>query len=1548
MRKGLIRVINRKFAKKFIAASLIPLLIFTGGSLWFMFHPKSAKAVWFDDNWAFRKPISFTHNAAVYNTQVELDIDTTDSPDKFQADCGDVRFTDINGNLLRYFLDSAAGACDTASTDFDVLIPQIVNGTNVIYMYYGNPSASNGGEPSDFKEGTTTPSGGAPSAGTEEKGPSPTLYWKFDEGGGTIAEDQTSNNLDGTLNNTPTRQTEDLCISGKCLYFTGADNENVSISDPSSGSLDFTFTDNFSVQAWVKRNGASSANTVIINKASDNLGATYQGYKLYMDASGDFCFATRDGTLAEDSACTSAVDFDDDKWHHVAGTKLGRSVIRLYVDGNERASDTSIDSTGSLANSGNFYTGVDSDGTSNEWLGFIDEVKVYRDETVRSPTQIAADFNARSNNEGVSVRYGPQLNNNPQALNNGLVGYWKEDETTNGAAATDSSGNSTSLTDSGTVVRTAGKFGNGGDFESGSSQYQSIGDNAVLSITGSLTLAAWIRPESVSAGTYNIIAKWDGSNESYRLYQSADELVLEIESNNTLTTVAANLAASTWYHVGATYDSASSTGKIYLNSSEQSTTTAGTIPSSIGDDGGAFHIGAEDANNTPKNFYDGIIDEARVYNRSLSSAEISQLYNFAPGPSGEWKLDEKSGTTANDTSGNGKTSTITAGAGGWTSGKIGSAYNFDGVDTKIDTSSTFLVPQVLTVEGWIYPKSEGESGAGTIWSSGGTGAIVFQMASSGTNGLNFRYGNCITSGRVLQASADNTITLNTWQHVAVTFSGSTDGSGVTFYVNGVVVAKAADESDCVGGLPSTTDNWTIGAAENQTVVFDGLIDQVRVFDYVRTPGQIVEGMNAGHPAPGSPVGSAVAYWKMDEGYGTTANDSHPTNDNDLTLSSASWTNSGKFGKAWNGTGALWLSRADDADFDFAAADDFSISMWVKSDDAVNDSNNRYLIDKESASAGYAIYFEANTGIPIFGIDDDTISFPEDSASAGSDFYDATWHHIVAIKTGTSRIDIYIDGILRGSDASLSATGSLANADSLIVGDSDGVDGLDEFPGDIDEVKIFRLALTADQVKQEFNRGSAQVLGALSDNSSYQPNAANQEYCVPGDSSTCSAPVGEWKLEEKNGATANDTSGTGNNGTILGAKWTNGKIGSALQFDGIDDNINFGSGTAIDDLGPMSFSFWMYPNTATFGHLINKRDGNCSGAWRLAIETSSNDMQFIKFGGGPSRTTSTNVFTNNAWNHIAVTWDGTINQTGIKIYANGREVSYAGGADGSTIVSDGGCNLFLASRGDNTDFFNGRMDEVEVFNYVRTSAQIAWDYNRGGPVGYWKFDECQGTTLNDASLTNSYNGNWSGSSGSNTSAGNCTTVDTATAWYNGRIGKMNYSLDFDGTDDQVLISDTANLRFDAATEDFSLFAWVKRTTTGTEYIISKEDADNDGWRMQFNSSNQVLCSEDATDVTSSSTVTDTNWHFAGCTIDRDGNGQVYIDGRADGSAVSMGSDAMATTSNVLIGTRSYTSTSYLNGQIDNVRIYNYALTANQVKILMNQGGALRYGPTLGAP
>ena len=73
---------------------------------------------------------------------------------------------------------------------------------------------------------------------------------------------------------------------------------------------------------------------------------------------------------------------------------------------------------------------------------------------------------------------------------------------------------------------------------------------------------------------------------------------------------------------------------------------------------------------------------------------------------------------------------------------------------------------------------------------------------------------------------------------------------------------------------------------------------------------------------------------------------------------------------------------------------------------------------------------------------------------------------------------------------------------------------------------------------------------------------------------------------------------------------------------------------------------------------------------------------------------------------------------------------------------------------NSRFLNAKIDNLKIYNYARSTAQIAWDYNRGGPVGWWKMDECQGSSLIDSSGNSNTGTITIGSSGTQTAVGNC--------------------------------------------------------------------------------------------------------------------------------------------------------------------------------------------------
>ena len=198
------------------------------------FGGKDALAAWFDESWAFRRRIPVTNNTTA-ETNVYITIANVDTSDtsRFQADCGDIRFTKENGQLLDYYIVSG---CGTATTTLHVQFDTLIAGVQDIYMYYGNPSAANGFTSSDFSTQASNYSVGSLAA--EEKSQGPVAYWKFDDGYGTNAQDSMSNNNDGTITGA-TWQTEDQCISGKCLYFDGV-NDSVQIADNDMFSVSTT------------------------------------------------------------------------------------------------------------------------------------------------------------------------------------------------------------------------------------------------------------------------------------------------------------------------------------------------------------------------------------------------------------------------------------------------------------------------------------------------------------------------------------------------------------------------------------------------------------------------------------------------------------------------------------------------------------------------------------------------------------------------------------------------------------------------------------------------------------------------------------------------------------------------------------------------------------------------------------------------------------------------------------------------------------------------------------------------------------------------------------------------------------------------------------------------------------------------------------------------------------------------------------------------------------------------------------------------------------
>jgi hypothetical protein len=217
-------------------------------------------------------------------------------------------------------------------------------------------------------------------------------------------------------------------------------------------------------------------------------------------------------------------------------------------------------------------------------------------------------------------------NYSPDSLTIGLVGYWKFDETS-GTIAFDCSGNGYNGTLMHGPTRVAGKTGKALDFN-GTSNYVVIAATSALDNLTAMTFSAWIYPRVDSH--WHVIDKGDGDK---RLYAEGLHLILRgivrdssgvANSESDSNTVVLN----TWQHVAMTWSLADSTIRLYRNGTEvaYSSIRAVNTGSPLDDSSHPFTIGVEGALESIT-FFNGLIDEVRIYNRVLSANQITALYN---------------------------------------------------------------------------------------------------------------------------------------------------------------------------------------------------------------------------------------------------------------------------------------------------------------------------------------------------------------------------------------------------------------------------------------------------------------------------------------------------------------------------------------------------------------------------------------------------------------------------------------------------------------------------------------------------------------------------------------------------------------------------------------------------------------------------------------------------------------------------------------------------------------------------------------------------------
>lgn len=364
---------------------------------------------------------------------------------------------------------------------------------------------------------------------------------------------------------------------GQGLYFDGV-NDVVSITDPSSGILDFAAGVNSTYSVWFKSD--TSTGGVVVNKGFAGNGPGY-GSRVGVTVSCWMGFGSGANLEPAGGSVTPL------KWHNLMCIRSG-TTLTTYLDGvsvnsvtDERIND---EVNGIVPFCFGQRGGAICD--TQPFAGVIDDFRLYN-RALLAP-EITALLNIGSAKFGISPT---------KPLQSGLVGWWTMDGNdtvwTSATAATtlDKSGNGKTgtLTNMNQALAPVpGKTGQGLNFD-GVDEYVTAG-NVSSSVK---TVSFWMK-------TTNTTKKIIDLNATATIETSGGTITANNFTSPTIYVngaVSSTITANTWYHVAITTDT-------------------------------AINANAVDIGRISTGYFPGVIDDVRLYNRALSAGEITQLYNL--------------------------------------------------------------------------------------------------------------------------------------------------------------------------------------------------------------------------------------------------------------------------------------------------------------------------------------------------------------------------------------------------------------------------------------------------------------------------------------------------------------------------------------------------------------------------------------------------------------------------------------------------------------------------------------------------------------------------------------------------------------------------------------------------------------------------------------------------------------------------------------------------------------------------------------------------------
>ena len=210
-------------------------------------------------------------------------------------------------------------------------------------------------------------------------------------------------------------------------------------------------------------------------------------------------------------------------------------------------------------------------------------------------------------------------------------------------------------------------------------------------------------------------------------------------------------------------------------------------------------------------------------------------------------------------------------------------------------------------------------------------------------------------------------------------------------------------------------------------------------------------------------------------------------------------------------------------------------------------------------------------------------------------------------------------------------------------------------------------------------------------------------------------VAWWTFDQTEGSELHDSSGNNHVGTLTGGpQWqpAAGKTGGALAFDGVDDFIECGHNESLNLTTGVSVAAGIKPAGPVKDQKIVSNQDDVGGGYKLCIYSNKPEFEIRDSDNVPA----TNRFVKEGmvlepgvWHHVV----GTYCQGGsIKVYVNGKLDKEA--ATPSILAASAGTLKIGREPFGDMYWFNGLMDDLQIYSYPLSQAQVAALYSGQAP------------------------------------------------------------------------------------------------------------------------------------------------------------------------------------------------------------------------------------------